>query len=162
MEICDNFLNKDYFNGICDFIMSPYFQQWAYCPKVTASDKHMNNSNYYFIHRLYEGNKPVSNEFSIIDGIVDQLKCNCLIRARILLYTNVGKFVKHGLHTDYDYSHKAALLYLNTCNGYTGFENDVKVESVENRLVIFDGSTPHHSTTCTDEQSRYVLSINYF
>jgi hypothetical protein len=162
MEIYDNFLEEDYLYGMCEYILHPKFQQWAYCPKVADGKEGIVNNNYYFIHRLYEGNKPTSNEFGMIAGILEKLKCNALIRARILLYTNVGEFVKHGFHIDYEFNHKAALLYLNTCNGYTGFEDDVKVESVENRMVIFDGSTPHHSTTCTDTQSRYVLSINYF
>ena len=73
------------------------------------------------------------------------------------------------------YEHKAALLYMNTCNGYTGMVNDDwekgdgyqfdqgnRVESVANRLCLHDGSVPHYSTTCTDARKRLVLAINYF
>lgn len=162
MNVYDNFLQKDYFDEMFNYIVDPNLQQWAYCPKVSCKKEGIANNNYYFIHRLYEDNTPISNQYGMIGGVIEQLKCNAIIRARLLLYTNVGEFIKHGLHIDYEYNHKAALLYLNTCNGYTGFEDNVKVESVKNRMVIFDGSTPHHSTTCTDTQSRYVLSINYF
>ena len=30
------------------------------------------------------------------------------------------------------------------------------------RIVLFDGSKPHNSSTCTDQKVRVVLSINYF
>ena len=142
--------------------MDASFQQWAFNYKVSDRDEEDSMDNYYFIHRLYGENTPISPEYNLIGGILEQLNCQAVIRARFILYTNVGEFKKHGWHQDYDYTHKAALLYLNTCNGYTGFEDDVKVESVANRMLIFDGSVPHHSTTCTDEKYRYVLSINYF
>ena len=51
---------------------------------------------------------------------------------------------------------------MNTNNGYTEFEDGTKVESVENRIVYFDGSIPHNSSTCTDQKVRAVISINYF
>ena len=37
-----------------------------------------------------------------------------------------------------------------------------KVNSVENRNVVFDGSTTHNSTNCSDEKARFVLAVNYF
>ena len=52
-------------------------------------------------------------------------------------------------------------LYLNNNNGYTFFGDD-KVYSVENRLVLFNGRTLHGGTTCTDNDLRVVLNINYF
>ena len=162
MKIYDNFLPDDYFNYLSSHVMDASFQQWAFNYKVSDRDEEDSMDNYYFIHRLYGENTPISPEYNLIGGILEQLHCQAVIRARLLLYTNVGEFKKHGWHQDYDYNHKAALLYLNTCNGYTGFEDDVKVESVANRMLIFDGSVPHHSTTCTDEKYRYVLSINYF
>ena len=162
MEIYDNFLEQEYFDNICNYVMVPNFQGWSYCPRVSDEIDDVVHNQYYFIHKLYEENGPRTDEYGMIADVLKQIKCNAIIRARLLLYTNVGEFVKHNFHIDYDYSHKAALLYLNTCNGYTGFEDDIKVESVKNRMVIFDGSTPHHSTSCTDTQSRYVLSINYF
>ena len=41
-------------------------------------------------------------------------------------------------------------------------EDGTKIESVSNRNVIFDGSTPHNSTNCTNEKARFVLAVNYF
>jgi len=93
--------------------------------------------------------------------IVHDLEVKSLIRARINLYTNIGKLLEHDYHQDFKYPHKTAVLYFNTCDGYTGFR-DSKVESVENRVVLFDGSNEHYSTTCTDQKVRVVLSVSYF
>ena len=84
----------------------------------------------------------------------------------MIMYTNTDKIIEHSPHRDMTYSHTAALLYMNTNNGYTRFENDEggwdKVESIANRLVIHNGSHLHGSTTCTDQKKRIVLAINYF
>ena len=36
-----------------------------------------------------------------------------------------------------------------------------KIESKENKAVVFDGSLEHSSTTCTDQHYRITLNINY-
>ena len=85
-----------------------------------------------------------------------------MVRARALLYVNQGKQIVHEKHIDYKFPHKTAVFYVNTNNGYTEFEDGTKVESVENRIVFFDGSIPHNSSTCTDQKIRSVISVNYF
>ena len=54
-----------------------------------------------------------------------------------------------------------AVYYINTNNGWTEFENGDKVESVANRIVIFDSNTMHTGTTCTDEKVRVLINFNY-
>ena len=93
---------------------------------------------------------------------LEVLNVKSIIRARVLLYPNQGKFIEHDPHVDFEYSHNAALLYFNDNDGYTKMEDGTKIESVANRNVIFDGSTPHNSTNCTNEKARFVLAVNYF
>ena len=71
--------------------------------------------------------------------------------------------VEHGYHIDLPYpdGFKTAAFYLNTNDGYTKFSNGLKVESIRNRFVEFDGNTPHTGTTCTDSQFRAVINFNY-
>ena len=53
--------------------------------------------------------------------------------------------------------------YVNTNNGYTEFEsNGMKVDSVENRLIIFDSNEKHRAVTTTDTPRRSVINFNYF
>ena len=66
------------------------------------------------------------------------------------------------MHIDYPFPHKGAILSLNTCNGYTKLEDGTKVDSVANRILLFDASTPHCSTTTSDTTARFNININYF
>ena len=50
---------------------------------------------------------------------------------------------------------------MNTNNGYTEFENGVKIESVANRLITFPAGMKHRGTSCTDKKIRVVINFNY-
>jgi len=56
---------------------------------------------------------------------------------------------------------KTAILYLNTCNGYTKFQTGEEVKSVANRFVEFDRSAMHCSVNPTDVPLRGVINFNY-
>ena len=70
---------------------------------------------------------------------------------------DLGKF-----HRDVKYDCHTAIYYVNTNNGYTEFENGDRVESVENRMVIFKSDTMHTGKSCTDENVRVLINFNYF
>ena len=84
-----------------------------------------------------------------------------LIRIKANLYTRTNTIEHHADHTDLPFEHKTALFYLNNNNGLTVLEDGTKVESVENRLLLFDGSKKHHSTSSTDSV-RININFNYF
>ena len=56
---------------------------------------------------------------------------------------------------------KIALFYLNTNNGYTILEDGTKIESIENRLAIFDNTVIHTDCSQTDTEGRLVLNIAF-
>ena len=70
--------------------------------------------------------------------------------------------MEHGQHRDYPIPHKGAIIYLNTCDGFTRLEDGTKVESVQNRILLFDASTLHNSTNTTNAKGRFNININYF
>ena len=61
-----------------------------------------------------------------------------------------------------DYDHTAALLYLNTNDGFTELDDGRRIESIANRILVFNGNELHSSSTCTDQKRRVLLSLNYF
>jgi hypothetical protein len=65
-------------------------------------------------------------------------------------------------HTDFKETHTVLLYSVNTNNGYTKFENDKKIISEENKLIIFNSNVKHTGTTCTDSDYRIVINFNYF
>ena len=54
---------------------------------------------------------------------------------------------------------KIAVLYLNTNNGYTIMETDNKVDSIENRLVIFPNKVLHTAILQTDTPHRMLINM---
>ena len=159
MKIVDNFLPQDYFEYLQKMMLDHNFP-WLYNAEV--ANRAEVNDHFYFTHNLFDNYKPTSSIFEEFIPFFKQLEMNALIRARGLLYTNQGRQIAHEKHTDAKFPHKTAVFYVNTNNGYTEFEDGTRVESVENRIVFFDGSIPHNSSTCTDQKIRVVISVNYF
>ena len=54
-----------------------------------------------------------------------------------------------------------SIFYINKCNGYTKFKNGKKFKSEENKLIEFNSKFEHTGSSCTDENRRIVLNINY-
>ena len=46
-------------------------------------------------------------------------------------------------------------------SAYTLFEDGTKVQSKENRVVIFDSQMRHAGIPCTDEKRRVVINFNF-
>ena len=91
----------------------------------------------------------------------DMLKAKTFIRVKGNLYPSQNKLSQHKSHKDYEYEHKAAIYCINTCDGYTMFEDGKTIPSVANRLITFDGSMQHASTDCTNAKSRININFNY-
>ena len=85
------------------------------------------------------------------------------IRIKANLNVRTEKVIRHGFHIDNPLENgMTAIFYVNTCNGYTEFEESgQKVYSKENRLCVFPSPTRHSGTTCTDWKRRVVININY-
>tara|TARA_X000000368_G_scaffold346905_1_gene286359 strand:+ start:698 stop:1177 length:480 start_codon:yes stop_codon:yes gene_type:complete len=159
MKIKNNFLERTYFDSLQKNLLSNEFP-WLYQDSV-AKPAENNYNHFYFTHTFYEDLAPKSNYFQNIIPILQQLKVKSLIRVRAIMYVNQGDLVVHDKHTDFPFTHNAAVLYVNDNDGYTEIDNK-KIESVANTVSIFDGSKEHNSTTCTDQKVRVVLSVNYF
>jgi len=77
------------------------------------------------------------------------------------LYPSTETIVHHMDHIDYEFPHRGAIFYINTNNGLTVIDGK-EVESIENRLLLFDPAIPHHSTTCTNDKCRVNVNFNFF
>ena len=77
-------------------------------------------------------------------------------------YPRTSKIVKHASHVDTDYDHKGAIFYWNTNNGKTILEDGTEIDSVANRMLLFNAAEPHQSTSCTDAPARYNMNFNFF
>ena len=166
MKVIDNFLSDDdwsllkntYINDILTGYLPLYFT-----PFVSSKNDGENQIlNYYFEHHIYREHKVFSDELYAftLDKILPKLDLKAFIRIKLNAYPNIGILREHNPHIDYDFPHKGALLFLNTCNGFTRIENE-KVESIENRIVFFEPNKYHNSSTCTDQKLRLTINFNY-
>jgi len=132
---------------------------WYWCDVVKEPNNPSQNKQ--FVHTFFAG-QVNSNYFSLLSPILEKLEIDTLLKAKINLTPKTNTVYEHGFHTDIkEPDVLTAIYYLNTNNGYTAFRDGGKIESIANRVVVFDGSTEHSGTTCTDADSRLVLNINY-
>lgn len=158
MKIIKDFLNPEIFKKMQDLVFSRNFPYY-YVPTVgSLTDK----SDFMFQHALFCDNKQNSPHYNLlISPLLGKLDFNFLIRAKLNCYTKKDKFIYTDLHTDFQDPHYVALFSLNTCNGFTYFEDTKeKVPSIANQMCIFDGKRRHCSVTQTDTYLRVNININ--
>lgn len=121
------------------------------------------SQNFQFTHTFYKENSIHSDFFKYLDPILSIIKPTIIIRIKANLLIKTDKIIEHGMHkdTNFNFKHKTAIFYLNKNNGYTKFINNLKIKSEENKFVEFDSDLLHTGSTCTDEQRRVVLNLNY-
>lgn len=164
-KIIDNFLTKEEFEDIQCKILNPNFD-WHLSPQVTdifEEDQFSIQASYYFVHEFFRaGSYHIDPEVKIFSPILNKIQCKSLIRIKANLYPSTESIFHHKDHIDYDYSHRGAIFYLNSNDGYTILENDIEIESIENRLLLFDPNKIHRSTTCTNSKCRINVNLNFF
>ena len=155
MQVIDNFLSEDEFKNLRSYISSTSFP-W-YFGLVTTDSK-----TAQFVHTFYANDAPTSS-WPYVEFFRLRLNMASLVRIKVNLNPKTETLQVHdnAFHIDYP-DITTAVYYLNTCDGYTLFEDGTKVNSVENRIVIFDSNMRHTGTSCTNESGRLVMNINYF
>ena len=170
IEIIDNFMPKKVFEEFQSLIKEiPWYTSVVLNENATCDLI----DNFMLTHNFYAQYKPQSQFFSShIAPLLSHMQVRSLIRVRANLTARTEKIIKHGFHIDYEavvdgevqetHNCFTSILYLNTNDGYTEFENGTKIESIENRLLLFDSSKKHNSTSCTDAKVRVNINFNYF
>jgi hypothetical protein len=155
-KVIDNFLDEKYFNSLVSFLEEI---PWFFLKEVVAGIPE--NKIFLLYHLFYAQNVPKSAHFDILVPLLQKLGVNCLMRIKANLYPNTEKLHEHPMHRDFEFSSTTALLSLNTCDGYTKLKDGTKIDSIANRMVIFDSGEEHCSTTTTNVSARYNININY-
>jgi hypothetical protein len=165
--------NEDYAElGLPDF-------QWIY-GKYTKDSPPQMPLSYFFSHIFY-CLPPLEHKISFrisphydmmqpILGLINEKYLNpngmgqikSVIRCRANYFPHTAdKVHEYATHVDYNFPHTAAILSLNTCDGYTKLEDGTKIPSVDNQMLFSDGSKKHCSTTTTNSTARFNIVINF-
>ena len=158
-EVIDNFLDKEYFDSLATFFINQ--MPWFFSKEI-AEENVVEDKLFYMYHNIYEACVPRSPAFDKIFPLLQKLEADHLLRIKANLYPSSETLQEHIMHVDFDYSHCTALFSLNTCDGYTKLKDGTKINSVANRVLLFDASEEHCSTTTTNVSARINININYF
>ena len=150
IHIKDNFLFRDDFNALYNFMMGNEID-WHFNDHVT---RHHDN-DFQFVHPFWRNDTPnlqgvVSQHFEHIVPIIKKINPTSLIRIKANLTTlrPPHETPEHHLHIDFHKPCTTGIFYLNTTNGKTAFENfqgrlkPEKAYCVKGELVqeILDGN----------------------
>ena len=164
-EVIDNFLDEKYFDELVTLITDKNKtgnteMPWFFVSNIAHRDIN-EDKLFYMTHVFYERNVPTSNHYNKMVPLLEKLGVVCLLRIKGNLYPNTEILHEHPMHTDNIFSHSGAILSLNTCDGYTKLKDGTKIDSVANRILFFDASEEHCSTTTTNVPARINININY-
>lgn len=171
IQVIDNFLDQESFLEIKKEIFSDDFP-WYFSDVKSYEENNWEEDELYngqHVHTFFAvRTREKSGWYYLLIPILKRLKARDLIRIKVNSTPKTERVIKHNFHVDIDDakefgypSSTTTVYYLNTNNGYTEFETGERVNSVENRMVIFDSTMRHRSTTCTNQRRRVVLNFNY-
>ena len=161
--ILDDFLDPKSFQVLKNTMLGGSFN-WVYNDAIDYAD---DEDKFQFTHSFYKENLgPTSTHYGVLSPILNRIRIKEIFRIKANLLTRTPKIELNSFHTDVGGNmgvipYTTTILYMNTNNGYTEFEDGTKVESVANRIVSFPEETKHRGTSCTDEKIRMVINFNF-
>ena len=189
IKVIDNFLSQSEFEILCKNTIEREDLQLTFVSNINnLSTNSEDYWSWYLIHMVYSKTaspksflmdvagfqevessplaEPQSEIYTnICDKFVPRFKqvanFRNLIRIKINAYPYTNIVKEHKDHIDSDFKHTGAVFSLNTCDGFTKFSDGTKVESVANRIVFFDASKFHHSSTTSNAKLRYNINFNF-
>ena len=167
-NVIDNFLPQEQFEEVRDSIMYHFDFPWYIHKRVNTVGKNCTEEywNWYATHTFYRNDYATSQQCHRIYDIfiprfVEMNIYHSLLRIKGNFYPHTETLKEHAGHRDYLYSNTGALYSLNTCDGYTKLCDGTKIPSVANRILIFDSSIIHTSTTTTNAAGRFNINFNF-
>ena len=162
-KVLDNYLETGYFNFLRNTIFDTNFPWYlGFEGVIRKNDPHFQGK--VMVHNFYNFHRPTGHLHSnpdFFDPLLEKLKPNSLIRVKANLYFKTEKIQEFRFHKDFPFPHKGAILCLNSNNGYTILNDGTKIDSVENRMILFNSSIDHAGSSCSDEGARVNININY-
>ena len=161
MQIIDNFLPDPDYKNIHKVITGAEFPWYYQDHKVEEGDNFSQ-----FSHLLWDPQRGIASSFyPVVGSLLNALEIGILFRVKLNLTLRTESPKVSSMHYDNHCKDAiTAIFYINTNNGYTLFEDGSKVDSVANRLVMFNSLTKHAgvSNTIEDSEDRWVLNVNFF
>ena len=165
IKIIDNLIPQQQWQELHDYFLI-HDCEWVYCDSIVSQEE--KNNHFQFVQALFLGGgvgPKIYDEkrVSVIQPVLARLNIDFLLRAKANMTTRTHEPFQSDFHCDINQNNLTAIYYVNTCNGKTRFENpDIEdVDSIANRVIIFNSQQRHCTVTATDVKARVVVNINY-
>jgi len=161
-KIIDNFLREDIYLGL-RYTLFHGNGSWGL--KSFLSHPGDAENACAFGMNLYQEDQVLNFKYyPIVEPLIQRINVDKVHRAIVNLTPLPRKRIDSGIHTDHDFDHKVLLYYVNTNDGYTTLDpkgENIKIDCIQNRAVIFDGSVAHVGTLQTDTMIRMNVNITF-
>ncbi len=165
-QIIDNFLKKNFYEDLSHQLKSeniPWFFKKEDTLGIASNNK---NNNGFFSFCYYNDFKPDHVLFeNHIVPILKQLDIVSCIQVRANLTFRDIDHLESKYHNDNTSSNvTTGIFYLTTCNAKTVLKinnKELLVDSVENRLLLFNSQIKHKVIYQNDCHKRYVINFNF-
>jgi len=162
-KIIDNFLPNDFYEKLSFDLKSDRIP-WYY--KKVDVDKKKSNNNGFFCFCYYNDFKPDHHLFNVhIEPILKNLNAETVIIVKANLVLRDKDMIDCAFHTDTECLYSTTgILFLTDCNSKTILKVDNKevcVNSIENRMLLFNSQIEHKVIYQTDVYKRYVINFNF-
>ena len=170
LKVIDNFLPENDFNTLINTTINRrdgFQTEFRVISNVENPGVHDENYwSWYLVNMIYYEDIPQNEIYpNICNLFIPRFQhianFKTMIRIKMNAYPHTDVVKEHEKHIDFDYEHTGAIFSLNTCDGYTKFSDGTKVESLANRIVFFDASKKHQSTTTSNAKLRYNINFNF-
>lgn len=160
-QVIDNFLSIESFTILKNFLEDPECP-WYYRAAATTKEE----DTPFYTHNFFN-NHMCSSNLDILKEVFEKLNIAAIIEIRANCILRSSHIIQKGSdwHIDREYNNfKTAILYLHNCDGatYLNKESPIKIESKENRVLIFDGNILHRNDVQTNTKRRIILNMNYY
>lgn len=163
--VYDNFLSPSDFGFVKQYMENDF--PWRLQGRINNNDT--SNEDRYFAtnaYHAYEGGwqdgRGVEREpFTTIASKIN-MKAIFRIKGNLYFPSRSSEVEHHAKHKDSEFKHQGALFFLTTCNAPTTMADGVEIESIENRLLLFDPVSLHSSSSPTNSPFRITINFNYF
>ena len=165
MKIIDNAISFDQIKSLQNLFYSTDFPWYYNDFKNSAVDTLKENqlNDFQFTHNFYKNYNVTSQHIRHIEPILEILNPCAIYRIKANLTARTDSIIKFPFHEDEKgLVGKTAIFYVNNNDGYTEFEDGTIIESLSNRLCVFDSTRLHRGTTSTNTKTRCVINFNYF
>jgi hypothetical protein len=155
VKVIDNFIPDREFQQIQSTITGDWFA-WF----LNAGIDDIGDGKQQFTNSIYSDYEWKCDP-DFIRPLIDKIQPLAINRIKVNLLTPTATIERNNFHTDVppDSGFITAVYYINSNDGKTIFMSGREVESVENRIVLFNSSELHTGTTSTE--NRFVLNMNF-